>query len=81
MNWDDPSARAALIERVGPKVYGEMLTEHRRASVVATVNGYSIRPVMSRFGRLFHIDSANVAFHTLPEAEAHARKLTPTGAA
>jgi hypothetical protein len=42
MNWDDPAERLALIERVGADEYNRLFKEHRRSSVVATVNGYGI---------------------------------------
>lgn len=77
MNWDNPEDRAALIERVGVEEYNRLHAEHRKASVVATVNGHDIRPVGSRFGRLFMVGDTGRAFSTQPEAEAFARGEVP----
>jgi hypothetical protein len=77
MNWDDPAARLALIERVGAAEYNRRLLEHQRASTIAVVNGYSIRPVGSRFGTLYHVDGTNTAFAALVEAEAFAKQQPP----
>jgi hypothetical protein len=75
MNWDDPAARAALIERVGPKEYERLQQEHFRESAVADVNGYRIRPVQTRFGRLFLIHEKGDAYRSLDDAKAAAAKL------
>jgi Fe-S cluster assembly scaffold protein SufB len=77
MNWDDPAARAHLIDRVGPQEYNRQLEAHLAASVVSTVNGHKIRPVGSRFGRLFMVGKTGNAFHTLAEAETFAAKEPP----
>lgn len=74
MNWDDPAARLALIERVGPDEYNRMLKLHHDASVIKTVNGHAIRPVASRFGRLFAVGKTGTAFATLAQAEEFAAK-------
>ncbi len=74
-NWDDPADRLRLIEEVGAEAYTRALQEHIRTSRVATVNGYHIRPVGSRFGRLFVVEGSQRAFATLAEAEAHAHTL------
>ena len=76
MNWDDPAARLALIERVGITEYNRQLEAHQRASVVAHAGGYEIRAVHSgRFGRLYMVDGLNRAWSTLEQAvtdaEAH----------
>lgn len=72
IDWDDPAARARLIDRIGPQAYNAAIKAHHAKSVVATVNGYTIRPVMSRFGRLFQIDGLQVAYQTLEQAKAKA---------
>lgn len=77
MNWDDPAARAHLIERVGADEYNRLFAEHRRASVVATVNGHAIRPIGSRFGRLYQVGDTGSAFTTQAAAEKHAEGLPP----
>lgn len=74
IDWDDPAARLRLVENVGPEEYNRRLKEHHDKSVVATVNGYGIRPVNTRWGRLFHVDGLNSAFYTLDEATAFANE-------
>ena len=44
MNRDDPAKGFALIERIGADEYNRLLREHRRASIVATINGHEIWP-------------------------------------
>jgi len=75
INWDDPAARASLIERIGPKAYEAAREAARKAGVVATVNGYAIRPVMTAFGRLFAVDGTRNAYRTQAQAEAYAASL------
>lgn len=72
INWDDPVERAHLIERIGVEAYNEAARAHQAASVIATVNGYPIRPVASPFGRLFAVDGAGRAFKTLDAAKTYA---------
>ena len=74
INWDDPEARAALIERIGPDGYNRLHAEHLQASIVATVAGHKIRTVGSRFGQLFEVGNTGCAFSTLEEAESYARE-------
>jgi hypothetical protein len=75
MNWDDPAARARLIERVGIDEYNRLIEEHMEKSIVARVDGYSIRPIVSaRFGRIFMIDGANIGFATLERCKEWIRK-------
>jgi hypothetical protein len=68
MNWDDPTERLALIERVGVSEYNRLLREYIAASTCCTVNGHDIRPVFCRFGRLFLVGDTGKAFATLDEA-------------
>lgn len=79
MNWDDPAARYALIETVGPDRYNEMLLAHNKASTIDTVNGYAIRPTSTRFGLLYMIAGADVAFSTLDAARQRAMELPYNG--
>lgn len=74
IDWDDPAARARLIETVGPEQYAKLQQQHFDASIVATVAGHSIRPVMTRFGRLYQVGLSGTAFRSLAEAEAYARE-------
>jgi len=75
MNWDDPTARFALVERVGAAEYNRQFRQHIAASTIDTVNGHAIRPTQSRFGRLFMVGNTGDAFYTLAEAKAHAGTL------
>jgi hypothetical protein len=69
MNWDDPVARFNLIERVGPAEYERQHLQHCKNTTVSVVAGHSIRPVGSRFGRLFLVEGTGKAFSTLTQAE------------
>lgn len=57
------------------------MTEHLKRSVVKTVNGYDIRPVSTRFGRLYAIVGTRVAHPKLEKAVEEAGKLPPAQAA
>jgi hypothetical protein len=72
MEWSDPAARLALIEKVGPDRYNEMLSDHQKASVIEIVNGHAIRTSASRFGKLFIVGETGRAFSTMNEAVAFA---------
>lgn len=74
MNWDDPAQRARHIEHVGADEYNRQLREHRRKSVVATINGHDIYPVGTRFGRLFVVGGTDKAFPQLEQAKAYAER-------
>ena len=77
MNWDSPEERYALTQRVGITEYNRLFQEHVKESTAAIVNGYRIRPVGSRFGRLYQVDGAGVAYLKLDEAKAAAAALPP----
>ena len=77
MNWDDPSARHRLIERVGIDEYERQFAAHLAASTVATVNGHAIRPVGSRFGQLFAVGATGKAYKSLEDAKAFAMTTEP----
>jgi hypothetical protein len=75
IDWDDPAARAALIERVGIEQYNALFEEHVQQSTVSTVAGHAIRPIVSvQSGRIFMVGDTCTGFPTLAEAEAFARK-------
>ena len=57
MNWDDPLDRLRLVESVGHNEYNRMIREHIQK---ITVDG--VRPVMTRFGQLWHVVGTNEAF-------------------
>jgi hypothetical protein len=74
MNWDDPAARARLIQDVGPGEYKRQFEEHCRESTLLVVNGHPIRRTGSRIGRLFLVEGTDTAFQTLAEAKEFAAK-------
>lgn len=67
-NFSDPTSRLNLLESVGPDEYNRLLKAHLEASRVDMVNGYGIRPVASRFGRLFMVEGTGRAWSTLEDA-------------
>ena len=69
INWDDPAARCRLIDSIGPDAYNKAFAEHLKKSTVATINGHDIRPVQTRFGRLFAVGKTGKAYRTMAEAE------------
>jgi hypothetical protein len=77
IDWDDPEQRARLVERVGPVEYERLLRKHFTNSTVTVVNGHRIRPVMSRFGRLYQIGKTRYAMDTLEAAMKRAAELQP----
>lgn len=74
MNWDDPAERFRLIERVGHEEYNRLLAQHHKDSVIENINGHEIRPVASRFGRLFMVGDTGSAFSTIEGAREFARQ-------
>jgi hypothetical protein len=69
INWDDLAARFRLAKQVGLHRYNELYLEHRRRSVIAAVGGHEIRPVSTRFGRLFAVGDTGWTFSTQAQAE------------
>ena len=74
INWDDPAARAELIDRIGIEAYNEAQKDYISKSTVATVGGHAIRPVWTGFGRLFQVGDTGRAFKKMTQAEDYARK-------
>ena len=72
INWDDPAERAALAERLGPDAYNAAFEKHCAETTVAIVGGHAIRPVGSRFGRIFMVGGTTSGFSTLEQAKAFA---------
>ena len=68
MDWDDASSRARLIEAVGIPEYNRQIEEHLKNSVLEIYKGRDIRPVGTRFGRLFSVGGTKMAFSTLEKA-------------
>jgi hypothetical protein len=77
MNWDDPAARGRLIESVGADEYNRLIQQHFKSTTVAVENGYPIRAVSTRFGRIFMVDGTNKGHATLEGAKAIARGDPP----
>jgi hypothetical protein len=74
VNGDDPTARAELIERVGPDRYNDALRAHLESITVVTGSGHAIRPTNTRFGRLFVVGATGRAFPKQSDAEDFARQ-------
>lgn len=72
INWDDPEARAGLLQRIGPKAFNEAHEANRKASVIEVCAGHDLRPVSTSFGRLIAVGSTLMAFATLEQARAYA---------
>lgn len=75
MNWLDASARAHLLERVGPTVYRRMQSAAWDRANIATVNGYTLRQI----GGLVSIVEAGRAFTTEAQARRVAAAMPPHG--
>jgi|GEM_PF-2722687 len=69
MNWDNADERARLAIRLGPEAYRKAFQDHVKATTVAIVNGHRIRPVKSRFGRLYQIGTTGKAHQDLEQAK------------
>ena len=74
MNWNDPADRLALVERIGIEEYNKAFEEYVKQTTVVTVGGHIIRPVGTRFGRLFQVGKTGKAFTKLCDAEKYARE-------
>lgn len=68
INWDDPEARAELLQRIGPKAFNEAHEANRKASVIEVCNGHELRPVATSFGRLISVGKTLKAFSTIEAA-------------
>jgi type IV secretory pathway protease TraF len=73
MDWNDPTQRAALIDRIGVDANNRALAQHFKDSTVETVNGRAIRIVGSRFGRVYMVDGTGRGHATLEGARKIAR--------
>lgn len=62
INWDDASARLALIERVGHEEYNRLIRAHIDARG-------PIHTVSTRFGTLHAVSGTDKAFSTRKQAE------------
>lgn len=73
MNWDDPTERARLMERVSTAEYNRLAAEHQRQTIIDTVNGHAIRAVSTRWGRLYSVGDTGRAHATIEGARMIAR--------
>ena len=74
IEWSDPAARLALVERIGPAAYNEAMQQHLDETVLRVTAGHKIRTVQSRFGLLYSVGSTGNAFSTLEAADKFANK-------
>lgn len=75
IDWNDPEARYRLGASIGAEAYARAQEAHFAATMVATVNGWGIRPVQCRFGRLFSVHGTGRAFSEQADAEQYAATL------
>ena len=69
INWGDPKERSRLVEKIGLEAYNEAFIKYIEQSTVAIVAGHSIRPVWTRFGKLWLVGNTGRAFSTLEQAK------------
>lgn len=74
MDWQSPLERYQLMEKVGRDEYNRQVQKYHTDGILEVVNGLEIRPVGTRFGRLFQVDGTNRAFFTLEEARDFAKE-------
>lgn len=72
---DTPEGRLAAATALGPAGYSDAMRRHIADTCVETVNGYGIRPVQTRFGRLYAVVGTTYAGGTIDAARAHASSL------
>lgn len=71
-NLSTPEGRHAAIEKLGPAAYSAAFEAYRTAAILTAMSGHAIRPVNTRFGRLFAVGDTGRAFATLNLARAFA---------
>jgi hypothetical protein len=69
INWDDPEARLALVERIGVEAYNRAFGDY--------VARNPIRAVSSRYGTLYLVSGTGKAFATREEAEEYLAAWKP----
>src|SRR5262245_51059476 len=79
MDWNDPAARAELIQRVGRSEYMRLQEAHFAATTVAHENGYRIRSIKTRWGLAYIVDGLGRGGYSLNEALEIARTAPPRG--
>jgi len=75
MDLDTPEGRLAAAEALGPDGYNRALQNHFGKNTVKIVNGYALRWVSSRWGRICMVEGDGGGFSTLEAAEARANSL------
>lgn len=76
MDWNSPIEREQLLARVGLVEYNRMYYDHTHSHIlVTTVNGYQIRPVETRFGKVYVIGNTGAGYAHLQDAIGAALKL------
>jgi hypothetical protein len=68
MNWDSPTERLALIERVGIDEYNRLHEENEMRNTIGYQNRRAIVQVHTQFGRLFRVGDTGRAFSTYTQA-------------
>lgn len=74
IDWSDPTARAALLERIGTDAYNAALEAHHVATTVARIGGHRIRTVSSPFGPLYAVGATGNAYAEFAQAAKFARE-------
>lgn len=74
---DQPEGRLAAVEALGPEAYNAAMKAHVKASCAEVVNGYGIRPVATRFGKVYAVVGDDMGFSTIEAARTHALSLKP----
>jgi hypothetical protein len=77
MDWNNPEARLAMLERVGVNEYNRLHAEKMKADTVETVSGHAIHKMQSGFGQLFAVGATKRAFKIMEEARAFAGATKP----
>lgn len=77
-DFDTPEGRLAAITELGIERYNAAMAAHIADTCIESVNGYGIRPVSTRFGRLYAVVGTTYAGSTLDAARRHAEALEAT---
>ena len=74
---DKPEDRLAFIDRFGIPAYNQAMKDKLEKDVVANENGYPIRSISTRFGRLYSVDNTGNAYKSLDDAKRYANSRDP----
>jgi hypothetical protein len=72
---DTPAGRYHAVEALGPEAYNAAVRAHMDANTVATVNGYAIRRVSSRWGNIYMVDGTGKGWASAARAKSEAAAL------